>query len=113
MDEAKTNLPYDIEIIDFDGLVGIAVEFDDDDNAAAINWAYYYLGKYKGDRVRIWRGHTNPRDRSTRVTEVSSAGVPCGFSMKIRCHCVPGLMTIETQLRSSMSLCDSVTATSL
>jgi hypothetical protein len=74
MDEAKKNLPYDIEIIDIDGEVGIAVECDDGDDATAVNWAYYYLGKYRGDRARIWWGHTNPRDRSTLVTEISSAG---------------------------------------
>ena len=74
MDEAKSNLPYDIEIIDFDGRVGISVESDDGNDATAINWAYYYLGKYRGDRARIWRGHTNPRDHSTLVTEISSAG---------------------------------------
>lgn len=73
MNEPTTKLPYDIEIIDFDGRVGIAVESDDQDDATAINWAYYYLGKYRGDRARIWRGHTNPRDRSTLVTEISSA----------------------------------------
>jgi hypothetical protein len=73
MDEAKPNLPYDIEIIDFDGEVGIAVEFDGEDDATAINWAYYYLGKYRGDKARISRGHTNPRDPSTLVAEISSA----------------------------------------
>jgi hypothetical protein len=74
MAEAKRNLPYDIEIIDFDGSVGIAIEFDNGNDATAVNWAYYYLGKYRGERARIWRGHTNPRDPSTLVTEISSAG---------------------------------------
>jgi hypothetical protein len=68
------NASHDIEIIDFDGEVGIAVECEDEDDAGATNWAYYYLGKYRGDRARIWRGHTNPRDRSTLVAEISSAG---------------------------------------
>jgi hypothetical protein len=74
MVQAKHNLPYDIVIIDSDGKVGIAVELDDGDDATAINWAYYYLGKYRGDKAQIWRGHTNPRDHSTFVMEISSAG---------------------------------------
>jgi hypothetical protein len=73
MDEAKNKLPYDIEIIELDGRVGIAVECDDENDVTAINRAWYYLGKYRGDRAKIWRGHTNPRDRSTLVTEISSA----------------------------------------
>jgi hypothetical protein len=67
-------IDYDIEIINFNGDVGIAVETEEEDEATAINWAWYYLGKYRGDKARIWRGHTNPRDNSTFVTEISSAG---------------------------------------
>jgi hypothetical protein len=67
--------PYDIEVIDFDGTVGIAVEGGFDDDASAINWAYYYLGKYHGDKAKVYRGHTNPRDASTFVIEISSVGI--------------------------------------
>jgi hypothetical protein len=67
-------IEYDIEIIDFNGEVGIAVESKEKDDATATDLAWYYLGKYRGDRARIWRGHTNPRDHSTFVTEISSAG---------------------------------------
>jgi hypothetical protein len=73
MDQANEIIPYDIEIIEYDGRVGIAVEADVGDDATPVNWAYYYLGKYRGDKARIWRGHTNPRNRSTLVTEISSA----------------------------------------
>jgi hypothetical protein len=74
MSEAVAKMYYDIEIIDYDDNVGIAVECEEEDDATAINWAWYFLGKYRGDRARIWRGHTNPRDRSTFVREISSAG---------------------------------------
>jgi hypothetical protein len=74
MDDTNKQLPYDIEIIKYNGEVGIAVECDDEGDLIAINWAWYFLGKYRGDRARIWRGHTNPRDPSTFVTEISSAG---------------------------------------
>jgi hypothetical protein len=66
---------YDIEFIDFDGTVGIAVEGEFDDDASAINWAYFFLGKYHGMKAKVYRGHTNPRDASTFVIEISSAGM--------------------------------------
>jgi hypothetical protein len=64
---------YDIQISDSDGETGIGVQGEFANDATAIKWAYYYLGKYRGDRARIWRGDTNPRDPSTLVTEISSA----------------------------------------
>jgi hypothetical protein len=70
----KTNYMYDIQIIDFDGKTGIAVEGEFANDATATNWAYYYLGKYRGDRARIWRRRTNPPDPFTLVTDISSEG---------------------------------------
>ena len=65
-------MEYDIEIWNFAGEKTIGIEAECQDDAAAINWAYYYLGKYRGDRAKVWRGDSNPRDASTFVTEISS-----------------------------------------
>jgi hypothetical protein len=41
--------------------------------ASAINWTYYYLGRYRGHEAMPDRGgYMNPRNALTLVTEISS-----------------------------------------
>jgi hypothetical protein len=42
-------MEYDIEVRNHAGELSIGVEGDFDSDPAAINWAWYYLGKYRGD----------------------------------------------------------------
>jgi hypothetical protein len=66
-------MDYDIQVMNSGGEVSIGIEGDFDSDAAAINWTYYYLGRYRGRTARLYRGgHTNPRDVSTLVIEISS-----------------------------------------
>jgi hypothetical protein len=66
-------MQYDIEVRNHAGEVSMGVEGDFDSGASAINWTYYYLGRYTGHKARLYRGgHTNPRDVSTLVIEISS-----------------------------------------
>lgn len=66
-------MEYDIEVRNHTGEVSMGVEGDFDNDTSAINWTYYYLGRYRGRNARLYRGgHTNPRDVSTLVIEISS-----------------------------------------
>lgn len=65
-------MEYDIEIID-NGRVSLGVEGRFDNDTDALNWTYYYLGRYRADAARLYRGlHTNPRDLTTFVAEISA-----------------------------------------
>jgi hypothetical protein len=65
-------MDYDIEIINA-GRVSLGVEGCFVNDEAAINCTYYYLGRYRADGARLYRGtHTNPRDASTLIAEISS-----------------------------------------
>jgi hypothetical protein len=66
-------MEYDIEVINSTGEMSMGIEGQFNDDASAINWTYYYLGRYRGHRARLYRGgHTNPRDASTFLVEISS-----------------------------------------
>jgi hypothetical protein len=66
-------MEYDIEVRNQAGEVRMGVEGDFDSDATAINWTYYYLVRYRGRKAKLYRGgHTNPRDASTLVIEISS-----------------------------------------
>jgi hypothetical protein len=69
-------MEYDIEIIS-KGRVVRGVEGDFPDDATAINIVHFYIGFYEADAARLYRGeHTNPRDPSTFITEISSPLTP-------------------------------------
>ena len=66
-------MEYDIQVNNHAGEISMGVEGNFDSDATAINWTYYYLGRYRGRKATLYRGgHTNPRDVSTLVIEISS-----------------------------------------
>jgi hypothetical protein len=59
---------YSIHIIDHDRLT-LGVFGDWADEAQALNWAYYYLGRYRCDAVRLFRCDTDG-NATDLVTEI-------------------------------------------
>ncbi len=65
-------MQYDIEVMNSAGETRMGIEGEFSDDASAINCTYYYICRYRGHKARLYRGHTNPRDASTFVIEISS-----------------------------------------
>jgi hypothetical protein len=67
---SEHTLVYSIHIID-NGCVTLGVLCDDcEDEAQALNWAYYYLGRYRCDAVQLFRRldtYGNPIDLVTEI----------------------------------------------
>ena len=64
---------YTIHIID-DGEISVGVDCDDLQNdAEALNWAYFWLGRYRSDAARLYRADAegNPVGRD------QAAGMGC------------------------------------
>jgi hypothetical protein len=68
-------MEYEIELYDGGKVPSMGIDGEFDDDAAAINWAWYYLGLYRSQTGKLYRGeHTNPRRKSDLVVEISSEG---------------------------------------
>ena len=61
---------YSIHIIDQDRLTLAVLCGDLADEAQALNWAYYYLGRYRCDAVRLFRRCDTYGNATDLVTEI-------------------------------------------
>jgi hypothetical protein len=70
------DMEYDIQMIKSgDTFHGIEGNFPDDETAIKVT--YFYIGLFRADAARIYRGeHTNPRDQSTFLTEIKTPMTP-------------------------------------